>query len=150
MKKLLGIVVLGLFLCNITFGSDIPGVKVKKLKCLHNKVKNPSKEDYLYILFSDDDKSAKFVEPLGKGSTRAYAFNRGVYLTLYQIKFGTNSIDINWFLDRKTGALSEYVSLLETIEYGKCEPLTELFDPHEYMKKKAKENLDRVKKEINF
>ena len=145
--------VLGLFWGNsFVFGSDIPSVKEKKLQCLHkDKRKTHSvKHDYLYILFSSNDNKAKFIRPITSKQTKVFDFNQNVYLYLTEIHFGGDRTFINWVLDRKTGALSETHSGLKKILYGKCEPLTEDFDPYEYMKAVAKQNLERTKKELKF
>ena len=54
MKKFLAIVVLGLFLSGSTYGSEVPQIKEKSLKCLYKDYKNKykvNKENYLYLGF---------------------------------------------------------------------------------------------------
>ena len=156
MKKLLAIVVLGLlWSINVVYGYDIPEIKVKNLKCLHKEYKKEGKtkkEDHLYIIFSDDKKTAMMVSPVDRGTVNVYKRKLQVSVHLSYINFGSGYDLSRWSLNRKTGQLVENLRKInqkyET--YGICEPVEKGFEPLKYLENLAKENLERTKKELKF
>jgi hypothetical protein len=156
MKKLLAIIVVGLlFSGNSVFGNDIPELKIKNIKCLHKDYKKEGKikkEDYLYLVFSDDRKTAMMINPVGKDFVAISKRTWSVRIYLKYIDFTPNPGLPEWSLNRKTGELINRFKLGDKYEhpYGICEPVEEGFDPLSYLQKLTKENLERIKKELIF
>jgi len=156
MKKILAIVVLGLLWNgNVVFGYDIPEIKVKNLKCLHKEYKKEGKtkkEDHLYIIFSDDKKTAIMAGPVDKGTVNVYKRKLRVSVHLSYIDFGSRYDLSEWSLNRKTGQLQENLRKINQLHetYGICEPVEKGFEPLKYLENVAKENLERTKKELKF
>ena len=155
MKKLLAIVVLGLFLSGSTYGSEVPQIKEKSLKCLYKDYKNKykvNKENYLYIIFSDDRKKATMIGPVTKDSMRVYKSTWEVETKLKKIVL-TAKYQINdWDLYRLSGVLKERMltNPYTSSDYGKCEPVKKDFDPIKFMEDFVKKNIERTKKELKF
>ena len=150
MKKLLGILVLGLLLSGNAIAGDFP-IKEKKLQCLFNEF-NPStakKTDYLYIIFSEDEKRAQFIQLLDD-NVYVYLKIFDVSLELYWITFKRRFDDDAslWEINRKNGTLKQYIKTKE-IAYGKCEPVLANFNPRKYLedlsKKRLKKEYDKLK-----
>ena len=148
MKKLLGIVVLGLLLSGNAIAGDFP-IKEKRLQCLFNEF-NPTtakKTDYLYIVFSENDKTAQFIQLLDDALyVNLKLFD--VSLELYWITFKRNNDASLWEINRKNGTLKQYIKTKE-IAYGKCEPVLANFDPRKFLedlsKKRLKKEYDKLK-----
>ena len=153
MRKKITIVFLYLVLSLSASASDIPKIKEKSLKCLHKDSKyNISKEDYLYIVFSNDKKKATFVSPLTKNSTRSYKSSWEVKTYLKAINFDYIYEVNRWELNRLSGVLLEIskTAPFQTFVYGKCEPVEKGFDPIKYMDDFVKKNIERTKKDLKF
>ena len=148
MNKLLGILVLGLLLSGNAIAGDFP-IKEKRLQCLFNEF-NPTtakKTDYLYIVFSENDKTAQFIQLLDDALyVNLKLFD--VSLELYWITFKRNNDASLWEINRKNGTLKQYIKTKE-IAYGKCEPVLANFNPRKYLedlsKKRLKKEYDKLK-----
>ena len=155
MKKLLAILVLGLLLSGSAYGSEIPQIKEKSLKCLHTDYKNKNKvnkENYLYLVFSGDRKRATMISPLKPDATYVYKDTFEVRTRLTEIIFMKEFGAYKWTLNRKTGDLNEWYTLEYNKHsyYGICDPVEKGFDPVRYMDNFVKQNIEKTKKELKF
>ena len=131
------------------YSEDVP-IKEKRIKCLHEDLsKNNARfEDYLYLLFSKNDKSVVFVQ-LNKNSTRVTYSEYPVRLSLYRITMGSDQILGVWKLNRETGELYEWRAL-KKYEYGYCSTVDKNFDPKTYLETLAAKRKQKVKEKIKF
>ena len=141
--------VLGLLLSGNAIAGDFP-IKEKKLQCLFNEF-NPStakKTDYLYIIFSEDEKRAQFIQLLDD-NVYVYLKTFDVSLELYWITFKRNNDSSLWEINRKNGTLKQYIKTTE-IAYGKCEPIPANFNPRKYFEDLAKKRLKKEYDKLKF
>lgn len=155
MKNFLGIVVISLLFINSSFSFEVPSIKHKKLKCynpsmaekLDGEKKNPNKEDYLYIIFNDDDTKAKFIK-MGN-----FAFDESEWIVKINLKFiFMTRGNTRWDLNRTSGDLSHTsLNLYDDFYYGKCEIFTgDVTELKKYLKNLGDENLKKEQEKINF
>lgn len=147
--------VLSLLFINSSFSFEVPSIKHKKLKCykpsmlekLDGGKKNPNKEDYLYIVFNDDDTKAQFID-MGN-----FMFYESEWNVKYNLKFiYMTSGNTRWKLDRISGDLSETsLNIVEEFYQGKCEIFTgDVTELKKYLKNLGDENLKKEEQKINF
>ena len=148
---------LSTFLTGLAYGSDIPQIKQRYIKCLHKTLENKtniSKEKYLYLVFSNDRNSALMLSPLTKDSVYVYTREWKVktYLTEINLQSKNSNSSELWYLDRKTGKLTQYpfISDAKAVYYGMCETVERGFDPVEYMNNFVKKNIEKTEKELKF
>ena len=149
MKKLLGILVLGLLL-NANAIADVVPIKEKRLQCLDDK-SNPDsakKEDYVYIIFSQNDTVGELFRlhsyDLVLRVSRFKARNSLHYITLIE------NYKIRWEINRQTGILSEHFFGQEKTYKYKCEPVPTNFDPKKYLEDLAKKRLQKEEDKIKY
>ena len=117
------------------------------LEKLDGGKKNPNKEDYLYIVFNDDDTKAQFID-MGN-----FMFYESEWNVKYNLKFiYMTSGNTRWKLDRISGDLSETsLNIVEEFYQGKCEIFTgDVTELKKYLKNLGDENLKKEEQKINF
>ena len=148
MKKLLGILVLGLLL-NVNAIADVVPIKEKRLQCLHDK-SNPNsakKEDYVYVIFSQNDTVGELF--------KLHSYELILRVSKFEARSGLHYISliknykIPWEINRQTGILSELRRGITTEKY-KCEPVPTNFNPKKYLEDLAKKRLQKEKDKIKY
>ena len=143
--------VLGLFLSGNAIADDVP-IKEKRLQCLHHKLNSNTakKEDYLYIIFLENDKVGEFIQ-LNSHNLSLRPTKYRVSLSLYWINLKRSTLE-TWAINRQTGILTEYsfIDGPKEILYGKCEPIPANFYPKKYLSDLAKKRLKKEEDKIKY
>ncbi len=108
MKKLLGIVVMGLLWCNVVCASDdVKTIKIKRIECVNNSYDDIKEENYFFIV-SKDNKTAKMLKLLDGSlfneSIRVHILDLNVYADMYTVELRTHETN-GYIIDRQTGNL---------------------------------------------
>ena len=142
MKKLLGIVVLGLLLSGNAFGSDI---KIKRIEC-----KNPKSNDLFdskFIIISNNGTKAEVFEKHGK-----FFYLKNLYYvksSIQSIKFYYEDSDnVRFRIERSSGKLLFGIDGAGLV--GLCDQMSENFDPEAYFDEQTKKNRVEKKKSNKF
>jgi len=145
MKKLLGILVLGLLLSLNAYADNRAPIKHKRIECSSNMF--PGRVNNSFLIISKDDKTAQLITiPWNTVEKFKVEINK----TLLNIKFKLiNDWDEYWVLERKTGIIKVYSGAKYSHE-KKCEPFPDDFDPEKFLNSKISENVKKVIKENKF
>jgi len=148
MKKLLGIVVLGLLLSNFAYSdSEIPPIKVKAFECVKNK-KTP-RIYRRYIFFSEDKKTA---EQLTYSSESDNGMEREkfdyVQTTLEEIVLHSDYKMMS--IDRTNGNIRFLFIGADSVYVGQCKEFKFDIDLENLWKEKANEINEKKKDAIKY
>ncbi len=153
MKKLVGILVLGLLWCNAVASDDIKTIKIKRIECLNKNYDDIKEENYFFIV-SKDNKTAKMFKlidgSLLNESIRVLILDLNVYADMYTVEFRTHKTN-NYIIDRQTGYLRiKKKNWTNQYHMGECKEFDENFNPEEYLSKIVKERVKKIKKKSKF
>ena len=141
-KKLLGIVVLGLLLSGNAFGSDI---KIKRIEC-----KNPKSKDLFnskFIIISNNGTKAQWFEKRGRFYYNKFPYD--VKSSIQSIKFYYKDTDVVAFrIERSSGKLLFGIDGAGLV--GLCDRMPENFNPEAYFNEQTKKNRVEKKKSDKF
>ena len=142
MKKLLGIVVLGLLLSGNAFASDI---KIKRIECKNPKNKNLFNSKF--IIISNDGNGAKLFEALSpyRYLRRDYKVSSGLYFIHF---FKDTNLNPEFRIIRSSGELKKGWTGQKL--FGICNKMSEDFDPVAYFDEQTKKNIAEKKKSDKF
>ena len=145
MKKLLGIIVLGLLLSGNAYSDDKIPIKHKRIECSFDLL--PGRENNSFLIISKDDKNAQLITLQWN---TVETFKVEINTTLLNVTFKLiNDWDENWVLERKTGIIKVYSGGKYSHD-KKCEPFPDDFDPEKFLNSKINESVKNIIKQNKF
>ncbi len=138
MKKLLGIVVLGLIFCNTSFASDI---KIKRIEC---KIYSDKRFYNKFFIISENQKDAKLYRAFGW-----YGWNivdLKIKKTLNYIQFSKGN-KWKYEINRSDGTFYDYE---HTNYIGSCFKMEDNFDPEVFLSENVKKHIADKEKSNKF
>tara|TARA_Y100000996_G_scaffold329827_1_gene265962 strand:+ start:182 stop:598 length:417 start_codon:yes stop_codon:yes gene_type:complete len=138
MKKLLGIVVLGLLLSGNAYAADI---KFNRIEC--KDLKNNRFYNKFFII-SENQKEAKLYRSFGNFGWNIVKLK--VSTTLNVIEFTIGS-EVRYSINRSTGDYRQ--GILQKFQ-GTCIKMEDDFDPEAFLSEIVKKNIENKKKQNKF
>ena len=146
MKKLLGIVVLGLLLSVTAYAENDAPIKHKRIECKSSEW--PQRYNNHFLIISDDDKTAEMISiPWGK--VEKFKVNVTKSLLYITFTFENNDSYGKWLLKRSDGTLEQF-TLNNLVLKRTCEPFSKDLDPEEFLKDQIKLNIEKTIKNNKF
>ena len=140
MKKLLGIVVLGLtILFPFKVHSDIEPLKVRLFECVSKKSK--TRHDNLFIFISEGDKEGITISSTElKVEVRKFRVNLG----LSEVWIHMKDFEYSYRIDRTNGNLTRFI-IGSRENLGKCKKFNSDIEVISFLQKKVDENIKNKK-----
>ena len=146
MKKLLGIVVLGLFLSLNANAETKAPIKHKRIECTYNQM--PERHNNHFLIISANDETAEIIT-IPWGQVKKYSANIKKDLLKIIFTFKDVGLEEEWVLERKSGILKQY-SNNNFILKRTCEPFSKDFNPEEFLNNAIKTNIENLIKKNKF
>ena len=145
-KKILGIIVLGLLLSGNAYAENDAPIKHKRIECKSSDW--PQRYNNHFLIISDDDKTAEMISiPWGK--VEKFKVNVTKSFSYITFIFENNDSYGKWLLKRSDGTLEQF-TLNNLVIKRTCEPFSKDFNPEEFLNNAIKTNLENLIKNNKF
>jgi len=146
MKKLLGIMVLGLLLGGNAYAEADAPIKHKRIECAYGMT--PERYNNHFLIISKDDKTAELIT-IPWGQVEKYSANIKKDLFNITFTFEGTRIEEDWVLKRKSGILEQYHNNKVLLKRT-CKPFSKDFNPEEFLNNAIKFNVKNLIKNNKF